>query len=178
MAKLDPAAVTKKVYALLKGASPPERQAIVAATMTLFGEAVPHATAASNQGAGAGSGAGAGPAGGGSGGIRSFFEAKQPRTKLEELAVAARFLEKEGGRAHSKDDFSATFAAAKRPFDARHFARDMSNARRAKLFNTGKDNVLSYFGENYVDALPDHAKADGLKRPGKGRMKKAGGKKA
>jgi hypothetical protein len=56
------------------------------------------------------------------------------------------------------------------------FRRDIGNAKTAKLFNAGKDNILSHHGEAYVDALPDRQAAAAL-RKGKGRRKKGARKK-
>jgi hypothetical protein len=142
-----------------------DRRAIISATLTLFDEVPPAAPA----GGGAPSTGGAGSSSGTASTIRAFFDLKQPASKLEELAVAARYMEQKGSTRAKKNDFKAAFKDAKRPFDDRHFSRDIGNAKTAKLFNTGIDNQLSYYGEHYVDALPDRVKALAIARPGKGK---------
>jgi hypothetical protein len=176
MAKTDVAKQTSKLYALLKDASPEERQTIIAATLTLFREVLPTTAVSSITNAGAGTPASP-TAVSGQGSIRAFFDSKDPQNKLEQLAVAARHRELNGATSNGRDEFKAAFLAAKRPFDKNNFNRDMGNAKTAKFFNLGSENVLSYYGEQYVDALPDREKAAAIKRPGSVK-KKRGDKKA
>lgn len=67
-------------------------------------------------------------------------------------------------------------SAARRNFDASNFGRDINNARTKGLFNkgTGKDAyVLSYYGQNYVDILPNRDQLKTLKAKGS-KAKKCG----
>lgn len=99
---------------------------------------------------------------------RSFFEEKQPESKGEELAVAARYREAYGGATSStKDELREVFKSARRNFDANNYNRDIGNARTKGLFNkgSGADTVLSHYGQNYVDALPDREMVNALKKP-------------
>ncbi len=94
----------------------------------------------------------------------SYLVQKSPQTKIEYLAVAAKFREEYQNTAeHTKDDFIAFFVAARKNFDHSNFKNDISNAKRAGLFLKTNLNShahkLSYNGQNYVDALPDQAKA-------------------
>jgi hypothetical protein len=169
MAKIDVAAKTQKLYGLLKEATAEERQTIIAATLTLFGDVPLNQMAPGGKGGAPSGGIASGVStgsGAGFGTMREFFDAKQPQTKLEQLAVAARHREQGGAKNNSKDDFRSAFDAAKRAFDSNNFTRDIANAKTAKLFNLGSDNLLSYYGELYVDALPDRDAAAAIKRPG------------
>lgn len=99
---------------------------------------------------------------------KEFFDAKQPSNKGEELAVAARFREEtHDASASTKDELKAVFKAARRNFDDKHFARDLDNARTKGLFNrgSGAELVLSHYGQNYVDAMPDRDAIKGLRTP-------------
>jgi hypothetical protein len=63
-------------------------------------------------------------------------------TKIEELAVAARFLEKTANQTTvTQAEIKSVISAARRNFDASNFGRDINNARTKGLFNkgTGKD---------------------------------------
>lgn len=162
MSKLNIAQVTGKLYDLLKDLEPDERQRVVASTLMLFGEAAP-----SQVNAG---GVPANPAGGGNHIPKSFMDEKDPQNKGESLAVAARYLELyENTEAHTKEDFKRVFSDSRRNFDNTNFARDIKNVRNQSGYfnkNTGKgSDTLSYYGQNYVDALPDREKAKGIKRP-------------
>lgn len=172
MAKTDVSKKTSKLYTLLKDATPEERQTIISATLTLFREVAPVAPIGGGGQPGGGSGAA------GNGSIRAFFDQKDPQNKIEQLAVAARHRESTGATTNTREELQAAFVAAKRPFDKNNFNRDMSNAKTAKFFNLGADNLLSYYGEQYVDALPDREKAAAIKRPGAVKKKKGGKKKA
>lgn len=97
--------------------------------------------------------------------------------------MAARYREiAEKEESHSKTDLRTVITTgAHRNFDDANFARDMNNAKRqAGFFNlgTGRDtNKLSYYGKQYVDALPDREEAGKLKRPKIGGSKKSSAKK-
>lgn len=178
---VDLAVKTQKLHALLKGTNAEERQKIIAAVLTLFGDSpLPTGgspTAGGSGGAGAAGGAAnPNPAGGAAGAMtaRQYFEAKDPKNKIEELVVAASYHEQyENGTGTPREDFERLFAAAKRTFNASKYTRDLGNAKTKKYFNTGTENVLSHFGEKYVAALPDRKAAKAVPRPGKVVKKKA-----
>lgn len=114
---------------------------------------------------------------------KAYFDLKEPKTKGEELATAARFREvNEDAEVSTMEELKAVIRAARRNFDANNFHRDLENARTKGLFNrrTGKNAaVLSHYGQNYVDALPDREAVKKLRKPkGAGRKKKATKKKA
>jgi len=172
MTKTNAADVAPKLYQLLSPLSPDERKRAIQATMVLFGEEIPAVPGA--------------PAGGdrttasrgGASTPMAFFQQKNPSNKGETLAVAARYREvHQNADTHSKDDLKKVITDARRNFDNRNFARDIKNARRqAGFFNLGTKrdaNQLSYYGQQYVDALPDRDAAAKLKRPKIGRGKKA-----
>jgi len=100
---------------------------------------------------------------------KSYFDQKNPRTKVEELAVAARYREESvSATTHTQAQLREVIAAARRNFDAKNFRRDLENAKVAGLFNrgTGKDSiVLSHYGQSYTDALPDREAVKKLGRP-------------
>jgi hypothetical protein len=177
MAKsVDIAKVTSGVYTLVKDLDPGERLRAMNAVLTMLGEA---GTLSAGQG-GAGSGAtGAqgGPAGTGgraTGGARAYFDTKDPKSKIEELAVAARYREENvQADTHTKEDLEAVVRTeARRNFDRNNFNRDVSNAKVAGLFNKGSDLALSYYGQQYVDTLPDREALARLRRPKGGKAKK------
>jgi hypothetical protein len=97
---------------------------------------------------------------------KGYFDRKQPQSKIEELAVAARFREEiENVDNSSQEELRAVFGAARRTFDAHNFNRDLDNARTKGLFmrGTGRDSVqLSSYGQGLVDVLPDREKAKAL----------------
>jgi hypothetical protein len=150
-----------KLLALLEPLSPDDRRRVVDGVLVLLGEATQdiRGRTSDQQRTAAGHGASA------TGTAKAFFDSKQPNSKIEELAVAARFHElTSDAESHSKADFEAVFKNARRNFDSVHFKRDLDNARTKGFFNkgSGKDAaVLAYYGQNYVDALPDR---DALKQ--------------
>lgn len=172
MAKAPVAQVPAKLYELLEPLSPEERARVVQATLILFGEAAPPAPPASGTQVTRTQGAG-----GATTNAAAYLEGKAPRNKGETLAVAARFRElSQKEETHSKADLKQIITTARRNFDDRNFARDLNNAKRqAGFFNlgTGRDSSkLSYFGQQFVDALPDREAASKLKRPRVGGRKK------
>ena len=179
MAKLNVAQLPAKLYELLEPFSPDERVRIVQATMILFGDdQVSAATATASVRSSA---AAALP--GGAPSPQNYFDEKTPKSKGELLAVAARYREKyESVDTHSKADLKKVITDARRNFDDHNFARDINNAKRqAGFFNTGTGrdaSKLSYYGLNFVDALPNRDDAGKLKRPGKKSKKKVSKKKS
>ena len=106
---------------------------------------------------------------GGSKEEKPYFDNKQPANKVEELAVAARFREQAlGADATTKEEMKGVIIRARRNFDDKNYPRDLNNARREGLFNKGGGGdgaVLSYYGQNYVDALPDREALKSLGKP-------------
>ena len=114
-------------------------------------------------------------------GEKEYFDAKQPASKGEELAVACRYREEVLDASSSmKEELKAVFKAARRNFDDRNFARDLDNARTKGLFNrgSGKDVVLSHYGQNYVDAMPDRDAVNAIRKPKGAGVKRAPVKRA
>jgi hypothetical protein len=172
MATLDLAETTVKIHTLLKELEEPaDRQKVISAALTLLGD-VFIAAAPGRPTAGASMGAAAPAMAGATLDAIQFFEQKDPRNKIEELAVAARFRElTENAESHTKDQLGSVIKSARRNFDVRNFARDMGNAKTAKMFNLGSENALSYAGQKYVDALPNRELAAAARKPAK-RVKK------
>jgi hypothetical protein len=164
--KKSVAAVATALYELLEPLEEPERQRAVSAAAALLGSSLGLSTQAAPAIGPATSPSvivpthGAGPA--------AFFNGKDPHSKIEELAVAARYRESElGTHTHTKEELQAVFRDARRNFDIRNFARDIDNARTKGLFTRDKEITLAYYGQQYVDALPDRDAAKTLRRPKK-----------
>jgi hypothetical protein len=100
---------------------------------------------------------------------KAYFDKKRPRSKLEELAVAARFREETASADSStQEELKTVFLAARRTFDAHNFRRDLDNARTKGLFmrGTGRNLVqLSSYGQSLADALPDRQELKNLVPP-------------
>lgn len=102
---------------------------------------------------------------------KSYVDEKEPENKVEELAVAARYRELyENAESSTKDELGAVLGqkGARRNFNAQKFRRDAENARRNGLFTKGSERgtvVLSHYGQQYVDALPDREKLKTLAKP-------------
>ena len=178
MAKPAAVTVVTKLVALLTPLDAAERTRVIDATLVLLGEQ----PRGDHQPQGGGGG-GAGAARGGTGdvtvrqGEQAFFNAKKPKTKGEELAVAARFRELRSGTTSSTGaELQSTITTARRSLDLKNFRRDLDNARRAAgLFasGTGKDAiVLSAYGQRYVDALPNREALKELERDGRKKRKR------
>jgi hypothetical protein len=115
---------------------------------------------------------------GGAGTAKQFFPSKQPQTKIEELAVAARFRElHHDAQVHEKRDFQAVFKTARRNFDSQNFSFDIANAKQAGLFTRGNEITLAHYGQNYVDALPDREAVKRLRKPKKTTRKRKAARK-
>lgn len=171
MAKTSLVQLPAALYGLLEPLTQEERTRVIQATLVLLGDQVPTLTTVSGENFKNDISPRKPPRNSGDPEDGStFLDEKAPKTKGETLAVAARFLElTAGNEAHSKAELKAVFSAARRNFDDGHFARDMDNARRqAGLFNTGTgrdSHKLSYYGQQFVDALPDREAAAKIKRP-------------
>lgn len=171
----------KKIYDILQPIDEIERAKVLNAVRQLFGEPMlaahdetgtthklPTGTAASRQPADQPS-------------EKAFYVQKNPATKGgtaltkgEMLAIAARYREQHGGgEQHTREDFAAFFQAARENFDKNNFSRDIKNAQhQAKFFTKGGERgryQLSYFGQQYVDALPERDAAKKLKAVGRKR---------
>lgn len=171
MSKKSIADASAELYRLLEPFDPSERKRIVRGTLTLLGEPVADTQADNETDL---------PQVRGTTGksAREYFDLKKPNNKIEELVTAARFHEqREGGESSTKEDFKKIISDARRNFDNVHFTRDVDNARSKGYFNKGgtakAGYTLSYFGQNYVDALPDRDAAKKIQRP-----KRAGARKS
>ena len=181
MANTSLAQVPAKLYDLLAPLTPEDRLRAVQATLVLFGEEIPAEVSLGPQKPSL-----AHPTGtaGTSSDPAAFMNQKDPQNKGELLAVAARYREQiEKEDSHSKADLRKVVTDAHRNFDDTNFARDLNNAKRQAGFfvlGAGRDaNKLSYYGKQYVDALPNREAAAGLKKPkiGGGRKRSSGKKK-
>ncbi len=165
VARKNLTAIATKIHDLLEPLESEERQRVIAAALTLLGEqaegTIPPGTPAAT------------------GTAEAYFKSKQPQTKIEELAVAARFRElQQDQQAHRKNDFQAVFKAARRNFDSHKFSSDIRNAKQAGLFTRSSEITLAHYGVSYVDALPDREAVKRLRKPKKtGRKRKAARKK-
>ncbi len=171
MADQNLGSISGKLYDLLSVLSPDDRHRVVQSALALFGEKLknkkdslgePEDEDGSNDSSN----------GSGCKDIKDFFKIKKPEDRGEQLAVAARYMEQNEEKENlTKEDFAKSFKDAKRNFDGKNFARDISNAKNnAKFFISGgksKTYKLSFYGEEYVDALPDREKAGKLKPSGK-----------
>lgn len=167
MAKKDVAAITTKLYGLLKPLESEDRQRVVGAALTLLGEQQTEGTSRESSQPSAATGT-----------AEAYFKSKQPQTKIEELAVAARFRElQQDQQAHKKNDFQAVFKAARRNFDSHNFKFDIANARKTGLFTRGREITLSHYGVSYVDALPDREAVKKLRKPKKSSRKRKAARK-
>jgi hypothetical protein len=160
--------LSNKVYDLLQGLDAEDRTKILASVTQLYGD-----NEVSTNGVG-GISRGSAPDTAsnltGEHNPQEYCKSKDPQNKGELLAVAARYHEIHAKSDASKlEDFVAFFNAARRNFDRHNFLRDMKNAQiQAGLFNTGGGRGqyrLSYYGQQYVDALPDREAVKKLKRP-------------
>ena len=164
------------IVGILQPLETDERARAIQAALTVLGDSSNDALG----GAGAGGSCNGATGGGhGSGTVteKTFFHTKEPRTKGEELAVAARFREaQQNAPSSTREELKQAIKAARLNFDERNFLRDLENARIKGLFNrgTGKDSaVLSHYGQKYVDAMPDRDAVRALRKP-----KGAGGRRA
>jgi hypothetical protein len=180
--------VVPKLVSLLGKVDAEDRpRAIQAALLTLGDSALPTGLEMGTGTGGNGGGSGGGVRGGGGMGApggqmtaQAYFKAKKPKNKIEELAVAARYREQYmSAETSSKAEFQDVVTKARLNFDASNFNRDIGNAKTAKLFNIGGDRdayMLSAYGQDYVDALPDREalkELSPIKKRGKKKAAKA-----
>jgi hypothetical protein len=160
-----------KIYKLLEQFEPEERSRIISGTLALFGSPAPLTPIAANPATPANQTQATGRASTASADPQQFFQQKDPQNKGESLAVAARYLENtSASTSHTKAHLEQATRGARRNFDSANFARDISNAvNQSGFFNKGgsakKGYVLSYYGQNFVDALPDRKAAMAIQRP-------------
>lgn len=166
MAKADIAGLLSKLYELLSPLDTGERSRVIQSILVLFGETniqnrIPLENTSTlnldQQNLSLTDAA-------------KYFDGKEPKNKGEELAVAARFRElKQKQETHSKSDLKQVITDARRNFDSKNFGRDLNNAKRqAGFFNLGTKpdaSQLSYYGQQYVDTLPDRDAIAKLKKP-------------
>ncbi len=174
MAKNKILEATNGIVAILDPLNSEERTRVIQAAMTVLGEQrLPDPAA---MGGGGALGGGAGNGGGDAKTPKAYFDLKDPKTKGEELATAGRYREqRQGADASTQDELKAVIKLARRNFDASNYRRDLDNAQTKGLFNrgTGKDSVvLSHYGQNYVDALPDREAVKKLRKPRRASAKK------
>lgn len=171
MATINLGEISKKLYDLLADLEQDDRQRVMSSVLALFGEAPRLAPLASMGMRSANTDFDEGI-----GSAKDFFSQKNPESRGETLAVAARFLELSAGKeVVGRVDIEQVFKDARRNFDSNNFVRDMKNAiHNAKLFLPGGERdsyKLSFFGQEYVDALPDKEKVRLIKRPGNSKKK-------
>jgi len=98
----------------------------------------------------------------------AFLDHKNPKNKVEQFAVIARFRElKDGVTSSMRDDFEAICTACGINFERDKFSDDMKHGREAGLFSNGNMVAgfpLSPFGQKYVDLLPDRDAIKALKK--------------
>lgn len=102
---------------------------------------------------------------------QKYLNHKDPSNRGELLAVVARYLEKSSKKTScTRAEIKQVILDARRNFDDTNFLRDIKNATyQAGLFNKGGaagEYTLSYFGQEFTDALPDRQAAKAIKRPG------------
>lgn len=165
--------VSSELYKLLEPFTSEERQRIIQGTITLLGDSMPNLDLSNdikneldpNK----------------IGTAQQYFALKKPQSKQEELAVAARYRElKDGAETSTREQFQSVFSAARINFDGDNFSDNIANAKKKTgLFNTsgGKQSgyKLSFYGQNYVDKLPDREAIKQLRKPkvgGKSKRKK------
>jgi len=164
MAKKKAVDAVSKLLSVLESLEAPERTRVIQAALTLLGSE----TQVEQFSAGRGTEVAAGRRQITQMGEQAYLDSKDPRTKVEELAVAARYREeRESATSSTRADLERVITAARRNFDARNFRRDLENARTKGFFTrgTGRDSiVLSHYGQKYVNALPNR---EALKSVGK-----------
>lgn len=165
------------IVAILEPLESDQRARVIQAALTLLGDQkLPMSPTWTKGGSG-----NSGTAHGTDVGAKAYFDMKEPKNKGEELATAARFREEhEGAESSTKEELKTVINAARRNFDAKHYSRDLDNARNKGLFNrgTGADAaILSHYGQSYVDAMPDRDAVKKLRKPKRGGAKKKATKK-
>jgi len=157
--------VASKIYELLRELSEEEQRKALDAALIFLGRPVPTSgSTATPSVTPAHSLEGKTPAPANN--AKDYFSNKAPQSKVEQLAVAARYRETHlHQESNSKEDLQAVFKEARVNFDAKHYKRDIENAKVQGFFNRGPENQLSYYGQNFVDALPDREAARNIQKP-------------
>lgn len=176
MSKISSSEALSKIIELLHPLEEGERTRVVRAVRTFFGEASEDGgpeKGARDRAAASGNVLDRQPPRGPTGGAKAYFDQKQPKSKIEELAVAARFREEaESADSSTLEELRVVFGNARRTFDAHNFRRDLDNARTKGLFmrGTGRNSVqLSSYGQSLIDTLPNREKVKDIARPKKSR---------
>ena len=146
------------IYEILEPLEGPERQRAVAGAMALLGESM---ATVPEQGGLATPEVAKHPALQ-PGDLHSYLAEKEPGSKVEKLAVAARYAElRENLPTLKKEDFQRILEAAGEYFDGEQFSQDIWNARKKGLFKVPTNGTysLSAPGQQYVDALPNRQEA-------------------
>jgi hypothetical protein len=165
--------LSNQIYSLLDGLDPQDRHRVLNSVTELFGDTRKSPDAEDVRPPGGPAGPQHPPAGQhGKLTPQQYFVAKAPLNKGEMLAVAARYREEyHTAQSHTKDDFAKFFTDARQNFDRNNFQRDVTNAQlQAQLFTKGMPKgqyQLSYYGQQYVDALPDREAVKNIRRPGR-----------
>jgi hypothetical protein len=172
MGKANIAETVGKVFALLEAFESEERQKILDATSVLLGDTTSRALNPTQENQDNQSPPAPAKKAQNQKNAIEFFAEKEPQSKGEEFAVAARYREtRDGATTHTKDELRATIIEARRNFDDNNFKRDIDNAQRKGLFSRGHGErgqyTLAYYGQQYIDCLPDRQKVKALRKPRK-----------
>lgn len=175
MSKKNLGESSKELYELLSGLDKDDRRKVLQSVLALFGEENVSAPGA-EPGKDKVKKVGDQTSGFTAMGAKEFLSQKNPENRGEVLAVAARYLELVNQlEVIRKENFKEVFKEARRNFDSGNFVRDMTNAiHNAKLFISGGEKEtykLSFYGQEYVDALPDRDVVRLIKRPGGAKKK-------
>ena len=177
MAKNKILEATNKVVAVLQGFDSEDRRRVIDAALLVLRDAS-HDFRDSNNGGGESNDGGTrtidrpstrGPSGKVT--PKSYVDSKDPDGKVEEIAVAARYRELyENADVSTKEEIAEVLGqkGARRNFNAVKFRRDTDNGRQTGLFTKGSARgtvVLSHYGQEYVDLLPDREKVKALRKP-------------
>src|SRR5947209_4669722 len=120
------AQITKSLFDLLEPLDSAERRRVISATLMLFGENIEGNGSALHVPKVASTGITQQPSDNLSqrpslttpSDVQAYFDEKNPQSKIEEYAVAARFRELTAGQnTHTKDDFNEVIKSARRNFN-------------------------------------------------------------
>lgn len=174
--------LSNQIYTLLAPLTEAERAKVLRATKALFGDEMDSELESVSPKSDRPAGQMTTPTGEGA---QEFFAVKTPKSKVEMLAVAARYREvNKFGDTHSVEELAKIFGEARQNFDRHNFPSDIANAQNlSKLFNKGTPRgqyQLSYYGQQFVDALPSRDAIKAIRKPSgaapKKPAKKAGAK--
>ena len=156
--------ITSKVFDLLSKLNDDDRMKVIKATLTLLGTNLEGSQITKDFLIGTGKNE--------SNNLiddeQKYFSLKDPNTKVEELAVAARYLElKNSQHIYQRKELQNIILASRRSFDSKHYRRDIDKAKKSGLFTRGNNLTLSDYGQKYVETLPDRESIKKLKSPTK-----------